>query len=129
MNKKVILGFRPENLYLKSDIDENNDRFTHIDTIVRLAEMLGSETLIHFKIDDRISIAKINTLEDFERNQPISLALDTNFIHFFDRDSQDRIILDNSLKSQTERRDVDGSDVNLHQQSKQSSSYSTTYSG
>ena len=93
MGKEIIFGIRPENLYLSKDVGEN-DRYVKFDTKVRLAEMLGSETLIHFLVDNINVIAKINTLDDFTRNQDISLAYDLDFVNLFDRQTTERIILD-----------------------------------
>ena len=93
MGKEIIFGIRPENLYLSQDVGEN-DRYVKFDTKVRLAEMLGSETLIHFLIDNINIIAKVNTLDDFDRNQDITLAYDLDFVNLFDRQTTERITLD-----------------------------------
>ncbi|MDU2353869.1 MAG: hypothetical protein E7D92_04650, partial [Anaerococcus sp.] len=93
MGKEIIFGIRPENLYLSKDVGEN-DRYVKFDTKVRLAEMLGSETLIHFLIDNINIIAKVNTLDDFDRNQDITLAYDLDFVNLFDRQTTERITLD-----------------------------------
>lgn len=93
MGKEIIFGIRPENLYLFKDVGEN-DRYVKFDTKVRLAEMLGSETLIHFLIDNINIIAKVNTLDDFDRNQDITLAYDLDFVNLFDRQTTERITLD-----------------------------------
>ena len=93
MGKELIFGIWPENLYLSKDVGEN-DRYVKFDTKVRLAEMLGSETLIHFLIDNINIIAKVNTLDDFDRNQDITLAYDLDFVNLFDRQTTERITLD-----------------------------------
>ena len=94
MNKEIICGVRPENIHLASEVG-SNERYVIFPTKVRLAEMLGSESLIHFDLDNRNIIAKINSLEDFQRNQNIKLAYDLDFIHFFDKDTSKRVVLDN----------------------------------
>lgn len=93
MDKEIIFGIRPENIMLAKDVGDN-DRYVKFDSKVRLAEMLGSETLIHFVIDNINIIAKINTLDDFSRNQEISLAYDLDFVNLFDKETTERIILD-----------------------------------
>lgn len=103
MGKEIIFGIRPENLCLGKDVGEN-DRYIKFNTRVRLAEMLGSETLIHFLIDNINMIGKINTLDDFDRNQEISLAYDLNFVNLFDKDTTERIILDSEKDYKNLRR-------------------------
>ena len=117
MDKQVIFGIRPENIYIANDVGDN-DRFVGFDTKVKLAEMLGSETLIHFMIDDKNIIAKVNTLEDFTRNQSLRLAYDLDFVNFFDNESGQRIIFENTddyKKIQQERRDNNGSSQSKRQ--------------
>ncbi len=103
MGKEIIFGIRPENLCLGKDVGEN-DRYIKFNTRVRLAEMLGSETLIHFLIDNINMIGKINTLDDFDRNQEISLAYDLDFVNLFDKDTTERIILDSEKDYKNLRR-------------------------
>lgn len=100
MDREIIFGIRPENIVLAGDLSEANDRYVPFATNVRLAEMLGSETLIHFMLDNQNIIAKVNTLEEFTRNQDLTLAFDLEFANFFDKDSTDRIVLDNEKNYQ-----------------------------
>ena len=100
MDREIIFGIRPENIVLAGDLSEANERYVPFTTKVRLAEMLGSETLIHFNIDEKNIIAKINTLDEFSRNQDLTLAFDLEFANFFDKDSTDRIVLDNEKNYQ-----------------------------
>ena len=100
MDREIIFGIRPENIVLAGDLSEANERYVPFTTKVRLAEMLGSETLIHFTIDEKNIIAKVNTLDEFARNQDLTLAFDLEFANFFDKDSTDRIVLDNEKNYQ-----------------------------
>lgn len=100
MDREIIFGIRPENIVLAGELSEANERYVPFTTKVRLAEMLGSETLIHFTIDEKNIIAKINTLDEFARNQDLTLAFDLEFANFFDKDSTDRIVLDNEKNYQ-----------------------------
>ncbi len=100
MNKELIFGIRPENIVLARELNESNDRYVPFSTKVHLAEMLGSETLIHFLVENQNIIAKINTLDEFTRNQDLTLAFDLDFANFFDKDTTDRIVLDNEKNYQ-----------------------------
>ena len=109
-DKDIILGIRPENIHLHKDIDITDDRYSLFSVNLTLAEMLGSETLLHFLINDASVIAKINTFEKFDRDQKVDLAIDIDFIHFFDKESGDRI----DIKCHGEYKKVieEGSDLN-----------------
>ena len=125
MNKDLIFGIRPENIVLAGNLDQANERYVPFKTKVRLAEMLGSETLIHFLIDEENIIAKVNTLDEFTRNQDLTLAFDLDFANFFDKDTTDRIVLDDEKNYQDitkERGNVSGKSKLQHEKSNESDS-------
>ena len=125
MNKDLIFGIRPENIVLAGNLDQANERYVPFNTKVRLAEMLGSETLIHFLIDEENIIAKVNTLDEFTRNQDLTLAFDLDFANFFDKDTTNRIVLDDEKNYQDitkERGDVIGKSKLQHEKSNESDS-------
>ena len=132
MNKEIIFGIRPENIVLTRGLDPENDRYVPFSTKVRLAEMLGSETLIHFMVDNKNIIAKVNTLDEFSRNQDLNLAFDLDFANFFDKDSTDRIVLDNEKNYQNivkEGGSASGkSDEQLDQSNQSDRTHSQTHS-
>ena len=132
MDREIIFGIRPENIVLAGDLSEANERYVPFTTKVRLAEMLGSETLIHFTIDEKNIIAKINTLDEFARNQDLTLAFDLEFANFFDKDSTDRIVLDNEKNYQNivkEGGSVSGkSDQQLDKSNQSDRTHSQTHS-
>lgn len=90
LNKEIILGIRPENILL-SDQAPTDYQDYKFNVQVDLAEMLGSETLIHFHLFDKPFICKLFTLDPFQAGQRLSLCFDTQYLHFFDPISQDRI--------------------------------------
>ena len=92
LGQEVILGIRPENMHLLFD-DNQDDPVYAFEVTVNLAEMLGSETLLHFDLLGQAIVAKLFTLEPFERNQTVRLTLDFDHVHFFDSDSHQRIVL------------------------------------
>lgn len=125
MSKDLIFGIRPENIILAGDLDKDNNRYVPFSIKVRLAEMLGSETLIHFLVDDQNIIAKVNTLDEFSRNQDLTLAFDLDFANFFDKDTTERIVLDDEKNYQNvvkERGDVSGKSELQYERSDQSDS-------
>lgn len=95
LNQSVIFGIRPENILLASDVsDPESLDYYPIEATVEVAEMLGSETLLHFDFYGERLIAKVNTLEEFIPGEKVNLLLDLQFGHFFDTTTQRRIEID-----------------------------------
>lgn len=92
LNKPIILGIRPENILLETDTNNPTSLdYYPIESTVEVAEMLGSETLIHFECFEERLIAKLNTLEEFLPGNKIRFLFDLKFVHFFDYDTKNRI--------------------------------------
>ena len=85
-NGKVNVGLRPEDF----KIDENGP----IKLNVELVELVGSDTLIHGKLDgsDEILIASIQgVINDNLRGKSINLSFDEKKLHLFDINTKQRI--------------------------------------
>ena len=85
-NGKVNVGLRPEDF----KIDENGP----IKLKVELVELVGSDTLIHGKLDgsDEILIASIQgVINDNLRGKSINLSFDEKKLHLFDINTKQRI--------------------------------------
>lgn len=91
-NQTMTLGIRPENLHLYRDAPERIQQYGYTAEIT-LAEMLGSETLIHFDMIDEPVIAKIFTMEGFSMGQEERFCMDFDHVHFFDKSSGDRLAI------------------------------------
>ncbi|MBM7833677.1 ABC transporter ATP-binding protein [Clostridium sardiniense] len=88
--KDIILGIRPENIFITDNIptDKNMVKFTGT---VDILENLGSETYIHLKKEDRHIIIKAAGALSYNNGDKITFAFDINKIHVFDKESQDTI--------------------------------------
>ena len=85
-NGRVNVGLRPEDF----KIDENGP----IKLNVELVELVGSDTLIHGKLDgsDEILIASIQgVINDNLRGKSINLSFDEKKLHLFDTSTDQRI--------------------------------------
>lgn len=89
-NKEITLGIRPENIELYREASEEVRTFGYT-TIINVAEMLGSESLLHFDVIGQPMVAKINSLEDFYPEQEERICFDFDFVHFFDPNTGNRI--------------------------------------
>ena len=79
---RVIVGIRPE----KMDLLDNNYEFT---VPVDISEMLGSEKIVYFNVNNAKCSAKVDAQKQFDDN--ITLRFNTNDFLFFDVDTQKRI--------------------------------------
>ncbi len=79
---RVIVGIRPE----KMDLLDNNYEFT---VPVDISEMLGSEKIVYFNVNNAKCSAKVDAQKQFDDN--IILRFNTNDFLFFDVDTQKRI--------------------------------------
>jgi multiple sugar transport system ATP-binding protein len=91
LNTPLILGIRPEDIH-----DELVAIETHKDSSAKLkvdvSELLGAETNIHIGIGKSNIIAKVNARSDIHIGDDITLAFNMNKSHFFDVNSELRIV-------------------------------------
>src|SRR5699024_7051294 len=86
INKNSKIGMRPEDIrdepiFIKAN---QNNRFT---TKVEVAELLGSDIMIHFQLNQENLIAQIDARNDLSAGEQVELAFDMNKCHFFDADN------------------------------------------
>ena len=91
IEKDIILGIRPEDIH-----DENVVAATYPDAKahlkVEVSELLGAETLIHVTMNGQPLTAKVNARVDIHPRDEIELAFDMNKCHFFDPETELRIV-------------------------------------
>ena len=91
VEKDIILGIRPEDVH-----DENVVSNTYPEAKVKLtvdvSELLGSETLIYVTISGQPLVAKVNARVDVHMRDEIELTFDMNKCHFFDPNTDLRIV-------------------------------------
>jgi len=59
---------------------------------VEVVEMLGSETLLHMFIDDIGCTARVNPRTKTRSGDTIKIAIDTNRVHLFDKETEKTIV-------------------------------------
>ena len=91
IEKDIILGIRPEDVH-----DENVVSNTYPEAKVKLtvdvSELLGSETLIYVTMSGQPLVAKVNARVDVHMRDEIELTFDMNKCHFFDPNTDLRIV-------------------------------------
>lgn len=88
--KEIILGIRPENIYLASDetIKSKTEPFKLKCDFV---ELLGFELAVYFKNEDREMIMKIPSDNKVEPDDEVEICFDKNKLMFFDAETEQRI--------------------------------------
>jgi multiple sugar transport system ATP-binding protein len=84
---ELVAGIRPEDMhdepaYLESLKD------SVIETKIEVIEMLGAETLLYMYCGDINMTARVNPRTTAKADDVIKIAIDTNKIHLFDKDSE-----------------------------------------
>lgn len=84
IGKEVVCGIRPEHIRLtKGD--------GHATVTVRVCEHLGSENLIYFSLNGTNTIAKVSGESFVQAGEEVTVSLQIDKIHLFDKTSQLRI--------------------------------------
>ncbi|WP_455650080.1 ABC transporter ATP-binding protein [Enterocloster citroniae] len=87
VGKTVVLGIRPEDLHDEEPFLAMSPKSV-FDATVRVYEMLGSEVLLYFDIEDADFTAKVNPRTTARPGDTIQLAMDLEKIHVFDKDTE-----------------------------------------
>ena len=87
VGKTVTRGIRPEDLHDEESFLSMSPKSV-FDATIRVYEMLGSEVLLYFDIDDADFTAKVNPRTTARPGDTIQLALDLEKIHIFDKDTE-----------------------------------------
>lgn len=90
LNKKIILGIRPEDISTDEQvISRNPDQSVEI--IVDIAELLGSEYNLIFKLNQGQMIVKSKATKIISSDEKVKLCFDLTKGHFFDPETTLRI--------------------------------------
>ncbi|MBR5614027.1 MAG: sn-glycerol-3-phosphate ABC transporter ATP-binding protein UgpC [Clostridia bacterium] len=85
--KEVIMGIRPENIYEdEAHISSMPNSLAQVD--VDLTEMMGAETYLYLKLDGNAVIARVNRRTTAQADDKITVALDANKVHLFDKETE-----------------------------------------
>lgn len=88
-NKEVYFGMRPE--YINLVAEENNDEKNVIERNIILAELMGSESYLHFNIGNKELVARVDSAFRIKADQKVRLVLPKEKIYLFDLDTEKRI--------------------------------------
>ncbi len=87
IGQTVVMGIRPEDLYDDQDsLEKYAD--SKIEADVDITEMMGAETYLYLVIDGMKFIARVKADSDAKTNTKISVAIDPEKIHIFDKETE-----------------------------------------
>ncbi len=99
--KPITMGIRPEDIH-----DDPIVFKTYPESVVKVevdvAELLGAETNIYTNINGFSVCASVNARADIHIGDMVELALDMNKSHFFDPESEFRLVYDQNLPPEGE---------------------------
>lgn len=90
-DKEVILGVRPESIFIKGDVTGKKLTEYSIKTKCSLVEMLGNEELIYGEVSGQNICAKIPSDISVEEGATYEFAFDIDKMYLFDPNSEERI--------------------------------------
>ncbi|MCM8791781.1 MAG: ABC transporter ATP-binding protein [Candidatus Omnitrophica bacterium] len=91
IDKEVIFGIRPENIYDKLFISQVPPENV-IKATCDIVEPMGSEVYLYLNTGLHTFVARVGNYDRPRVNQEIELVFDMSKVHFFDKDTEETII-------------------------------------
>jgi len=91
IDKKVILGIRPENIYDKLFVADFSASST-LKASVEVIEPMGAEIFLYLTTGVNSFVARVGAQERVQINQDIDLIFNMSTVHFFDCDTEQTIV-------------------------------------
>ena len=88
--KKVVLGVRPESVYLKGDVN-NSDPTESFNEVCDLSELLGRELVLYTKIGDQVVTFMTSPNNEIKSHDKIEFCFNNKALYFFDAETTKRI--------------------------------------
>jgi len=91
IDKDVYLGIRPEDLH-DEEIFISASPDSIIETDVEVTEMLGAEVYLYLDLEGQKLTARVDPRSKAKAGDKVKVALDTNMLHVFDKDTEETIV-------------------------------------
>lgn len=89
--REVTFGIRPENIELDSEY-ESSANHQSINARVEVVELMGAESYIHTKVDNKALTIRVNGTTDYKVGQDAKIYMDASKIHVFNKETEMRVI-------------------------------------
>ena len=80
---RVVVGIRPEHIYLASHVVEPREKLYPIEGKVDFVERLGPDTILHVDVHGNILVVKVSGSYGFEIGHHVKLYIDLEKMHVF----------------------------------------------
>ncbi len=91
IGKTVIMGIRPENIDDSMEFIEKHKNAV-IEAHVEVTELMGAETYIYMSKENTSLVARVNGSSTAKAGDKIKIALNTDKVHIFDKETESTII-------------------------------------
>lgn len=85
VDKEVVMGVRPD------DISIGDNSTSNIETLIEVIEIMGSEMYLYTDLHSNKLTVRIPYMDNCKSGDMIKLAINTNKIHIFDKETQQTI--------------------------------------
>ncbi|QTA38111.1 sn-glycerol-3-phosphate ABC transporter ATP-binding protein UgpC [Thermosipho ferrireducens] len=92
IDKEVIFGIRPENIYDKMFAIAPKEGENTATAKVDVVEPLGSETILHLMVGEDKIIAVVDPKTEAKEEQTMDIVFDMNTMHIFDKETEKSIL-------------------------------------
>ena len=99
--RTIRLGIRPQDIYLPRNITWEYDDDQIVTADLTLIEDVGSVSNLHLEINGVEMLAQVNGMTDLEAGDSVTLVLDMEKLHFFDKQTGERITDSTKAVAQT----------------------------
>jgi len=87
--KEVTLGIRPKDIFPKEELLDNMKDFVgELKAPIDFIELMGSETFLHFKVNDALAVARVSANARYSMGDTVELYVDLRNIHVFDKETE-----------------------------------------
>lgn len=87
LDHPIIMGIRPEDIHDEPVfIESNPNSVVHANIII--AELTGAEFMLHSQVGSHQFVARVNARTQYQPQEKVKFALDTNKTHFFDPETE-----------------------------------------
>ena len=90
IGKDVMCGIRPEHVHDEEAYLANMADST-VSSFVEVTELMGSETYLYLKIEDKAFTARVNARSKAQPSDTIKVCFDMNKLHLFDKETEQAI--------------------------------------
>lgn len=99
--RTIRLGIRPQDIYLPRNITWEYDDDQIVTADLTLIEDVGSVSNLHLEVNGVEMLAQVNGMTDLEAGDSVTLVLDMEKLHFFDKQTGERITDSTKAVAQT----------------------------